>query len=172
MADRIVLLRGGRLVQAGTPVECYFEPVDAFAAGFFGEVNRLEARVEGGKVRTPLAWLPAGTLPEGAPVEVLVRPEGIRLLPPGDAAASGRVEARVIAARLLGRSSLVHLGVEPAGEAPLHLHARVPGRFLPDEGDSFSLDLDPAQVFVFPFASPISGSQAGDAGRAETAAAD
>ncbi len=159
MADRIVLMRAGRLVQEGTPVECYFNPADGFAAGFFGEVNRLEARVENGEVRTPLAWLPARGIAEGRAVEVLVRPEGIRLLPPGDAAGSGKVDARVIAARLLGRSSLVHLSVEPDGGTPLHLHARVPGRFLPDDGDVFSLDLDPAQVFVFPTDAPISGAE-------------
>jgi iron(III) transport system ATP-binding protein len=159
MADRIVLLRGGRLVQDATPVDCYFKPVDGFAAAFFGEVNRLEGRVEAGRVRTPLAALAAGELPDGAAVEVLVRPEGLRLLPPGAEGGAG-VEARVIAARLLGRTSLVHLSLEPAGEAPLHLHARVPGRFLPDEGDLFSLALDPAQVFVFPASRPISGSDA------------
>ncbi|SMF14183.1 iron(III) transport system ATP-binding protein [Tistlia consotensis] len=173
MADRIVLLRAGRLVQVGTPVECYFKPADAFAAGFFGEVNRLAARVEAGELRTPLAWLPAEGFSEGEAVEILVRPEGIRLLPPGDAAGSGKVEARVIAARLLGRSSLVHLSVEPAGAAPLHLHARVPGRFLPDDGDIFSLDLDPAQVFVFPAAGPIfrEGAGRGASGEAALAAA-
>ena len=45
------------------------------------------------------------------------------------------------------------------GGTPLHLHARVPGRFLPDDGDVFSLDLDPAQVFVFPTEGPISGDE-------------
>src|SRR5690606_15194967 len=150
-----------RLVQFATPVECYFKPVDAFAASFFGEVNRISARVEGGQVKTPLAWLPADGFAEGSDVEVLVRPEGIRLLPPGDAAGSGRVEARVIAARLLGRSSLVHLSVKPADGQPLHLHARVPGRFLPSDGDLFTLDLDRAQAFVFASGDTILAENAG-----------
>ncbi|MEX0759616.1 MAG: TOBE domain-containing protein, partial [Tistlia sp.] len=163
------------LVQAGTPVECYFRPVDAFAAAFFGEVNRLWGRVEGGRVRTPLAALDAGGLPEGAEVEVLVRPEGLRLLPPGGGGGApgersdglGDLEARVIAARLLGRTSLVHLSLQPAEGAALHLYARVPGRFLPDDGDLFSLALDPAQVFVFPATGPISVQGATGAAGAE-----
>ncbi len=150
MADRIALMNRGRLVQVGPPDRLYFHPASAFAAEFFSEVNRLPGRVAGGQVVTPLGFLPADTLADGTPIEVLVRPEAIRLLPPGETAGHGHAAARVIAARLLGRTSLVHLSVETAEGTPLHLHARVPGRFLPANEDAFSLDLDPALVFVFP----------------------
>lgn len=36
MGDRIVILRGGRLQQVGTPLECYYEPANRFVAGFIG----------------------------------------------------------------------------------------------------------------------------------------
>lgn len=150
MADRIALMNQGRLVQVGAPDRLYFHPVDAFAAEFFGEINRLPGRIEDGQVVTPLGKLPAEAPGGGQPVEVLVRPEAIRLLPPGETAGSGHAAARVIAARLLGRSSLVHLSVQQADGEALHLHARVPGRFLPATDDAFSLDLDPALAFVFP----------------------
>ena len=153
MADRIALMNHGRLVQVGAPDRLYFHPATAFAAEFFGEINRLPGQVEGGQVLTPLGPLPAADLGDGRPVEVLVRPEAIRLLPPGETAGSGAAAmAQVIAARLLGRTSIVHLSVTWAGGEPLHLHARVPGRFLPANEDVFSLDLDPALAFVFPLA--------------------
>ena len=57
-----------------------------------------------------------------------------------------------MAARLLGRSSLVHLSVEDAEEGGLHLHSRVPGRFLPGEGELMAIHLDRSEAFVFPLA--------------------
>ncbi|MDX1709914.1 MAG: ABC transporter ATP-binding protein, partial [Rhodovibrionaceae bacterium] len=43
MADRIALMRGGRLEQVGAPTELYFTPRTAFVAGFFGDINRIES---------------------------------------------------------------------------------------------------------------------------------
>lgn len=145
MADRIAVMRAGRIEQIGTPVEIYCRPATAFVAGFFGEINRFEAIARAGRVETPLGVLPAGAVADGAAAEVLIRPEAIRLGPK----LSGGPLARVLAARLLGRTTLVHLALDAAcGQR--HLHARVPGRFLPREGDFLAVSLDPEQAFVFP----------------------
>lgn len=153
MADRIALMRAGRIVQMGRPADLYFAPENAFVAGFFGEVNRLEGRVEGGCVRTPLGDVDAGRLEDGVEVEVLIRPEALKLRPisPGEAAtAPAAGAARVMAARLLGRTSLVHLSIDGAGGEPVHLHARIPGRFLPVEDEVMAIHLDRSEAFVFP----------------------
>jgi iron(III) transport system ATP-binding protein len=49
---------------------------------------------------------------------------------------------------MLGRSSLIHLAVG-SGASGLHLHARVPGRFLPAENSQVGVTLDLEQTFVF-----------------------
>ena len=54
LADRILVMNEGRVVQDGTPVETYFHPEDPFVAGFFGQINRLAGVVTGGHVTTPL----------------------------------------------------------------------------------------------------------------------
>jgi iron(III) transport system ATP-binding protein len=151
MADRIALMRAGGIVQSGTPTDLYYHPVSAFAAGFFSQVNRLLGTVAGGVVATPFGPLSAGKLADGTEVEVLIRPEALRLAP---TAAGGTGTARVLAARLLGRSSLVHLAATSPETAPLDLHARVPGRFLPAENEPVSIVLDPTQAFVFPANGP------------------
>src|SRR3546814_2892063 len=46
MADRIALMRAGRIVQLGTPANLYYQPSEAFVASFFGEINSLEGRSE------------------------------------------------------------------------------------------------------------------------------
>jgi iron(III) transport system ATP-binding protein len=142
MGDRIAVMHDGRIVQAGPPEELYLRPASAFVAAFFGEVNRIAARIEGGAARTPLGPLEANGIAEGSTVEVLVRPEALFLSIAEDG------PARVLAARMLGRTSLVHL--ELAGEAPLHLHARMPGDFLPPEGSRVAIRLDRRRAYVFP----------------------
>jgi iron(III) transport system ATP-binding protein len=147
MADRIVVMRDGHVEQEGTPDALYLNPVNGFVAGFFGDVNRIPAKIEDGVADTPLGRFPAGPLSNGAEAEVIIRPEALRL---GDVdeRAPGRV--KVLASRMLGRTSLVHLCTCVASDQEVHLHARVPGRYLPPEGAIRSVVLDDSQVFVFP----------------------
>jgi iron(III) transport system ATP-binding protein len=101
-----------------------------------------------------LGEIEAGGFAEGLPVEVLIRPEALKLEPPSAAGSGGEDgegggRVRVMAARLLGRTSLVHLSVDGADGQDLHLHARVPGRFLPQENEILTVHLDRSQTFVF-----------------------
>ncbi len=152
MADRIVLMRAGKVIQQGAPDALYTRPADRFVAGFFGEVNLLPGEVRDGRVITPIGTMEAGAFSEGSGVEVLVRSEGLLL---GALAVAGSrrplVTAKVEAARLLGRSSLVHLSLARGeGRSDIHLHARVPGRFLPEVGAQVPVAVDPDLVFLFP----------------------
>ena len=51
MADRVVLMNGGRIEQVGSPEEVWAHPASAFVYGFLGNVNRFEGRVDRGLVR-------------------------------------------------------------------------------------------------------------------------
>lgn len=144
MADRIAVMRGGRIVQLDQPAALYRQPVDSFVASFFGEVNVLAATVQGGAAHTPLGRFAAPGLADGTAVEVVIRPEGLSVHP----AAEGIAVVRT--ARLLGRASLLHLGVQAPGQPPCHLHCRQHGGSVPAEGSRVALSLDPDQVFVFP----------------------
>jgi iron(III) transport system ATP-binding protein len=153
-------MRAGRIEQQGGPVEVYSRPATAFVAAFFGQVNEMHGTARNGAVATPLGTLDAPGLADGTAVDVLIRPEALRLEPPAGAG----VTARVMAARLLGRSSWIHLSlVAPGTAAPgpsegqaghLHFHARVPGRFLPAEGEVLGVGLERSQAFVFPAGLP------------------
>lgn len=115
MADRIAVMRAGRIVQQGSPVELYCDPADAFVASFFGEVNRLEGHVTKGAVDTLLGTIAARGFTEGTPVTVVIRPEGVRIQAWSEPFAddpSGEVEQ----ARLLGRTSLVHMTLRGSGQ--------------------------------------------------------
>jgi iron(III) transport system ATP-binding protein len=149
MADRIAVMRYGRIVQCGSPVDLYFKPADAFVAEFLGEVNRFSVCVRDGRACTPFGCVAANDLPDGTDVEVLIRPEALKLCLIPDGAAPDSA-ARVLASRMLGRSSLIHLCVGDLEGQHLHLHSRVPGRFLPAEDDIVAVELDANEAFVFP----------------------
>ena len=152
MADRIALMRAGRIEQIGRPVALYFQPATAFAAAFFSDMNRLEGVVRDGRVSTPFGALET-RLAEGTPVEVLIRPEALHLAWAPDEEQTEkhyRTVARVLAARLLGRSTLIHLDLsQHSGAAHLHLHSRVPKHVAFGEGDEVAVTLDVSQAFVF-----------------------
>ena len=150
MADRVALMRAGRIVQVGQPADLYLAPDNAFVASFFGEVNRLFGIVREGRVRTPFGWALAEGFADGAEVEVLIRPEALHLRPIGPGCRAGERPAHVLASRMLGRSSMIHLSVHGAHGDDLHLHARIPGRHLPAENEVMAVELDRSQAFVFP----------------------
>ena len=151
MADRISVMRAGRNVQTARPDTLYYQPADAFVTEFFSNVNRLKGIVRDGTIATPFGDLTANGIGDGVAAEVLIRPEALKLsVADGQAPAAGTTEARVLAARMLGRTSLVHLCTCRQTGEELHLHARVPGRFLPAEETVLRVGLDREQAFVFP----------------------
>ena len=150
LADRIALMDHGRLVQCGTPAELYFKPANPFVAGFFGDINHFRAAVANGRVETPLGSLDAAGLADGSTAEVYIRPEGLMLLPPGSVTDHPDCRGVVETARFVGRTSIVHLSIVNGASGPYHMHARRPGRFLPDSETSFTVTLDPTLAFVFP----------------------
>jgi putative spermidine/putrescine transport system ATP-binding protein len=80
MADRVGVMRAGRLEQVAEPAELYSRPATAFVAEFVGTMNRLPAELGGGgTVVTVLgATVPAQAGgPSSGPVDALVRPENL-----------------------------------------------------------------------------------------------
>jgi len=150
MADRIALMREGRTAQVGAPIDLYNTPNSPFVVSFFGEVNRFEAAARDGQVATPFGEIKANGVGRDGAVEVLIRPEALRLRQPDPKGSGEAGRARVLQSRLLGRTSLVHLEISGDDGSPLHLHARIPGPFLPPLGEFFEIDLDRRQTFIFP----------------------
>jgi len=81
MADRVGVMREGRLEQIAAPDELYTDPATAFVAEFVGVMNRIPGELQaGGQVAALGGTLPVrGHRPEETAVDVLIRPEGLRL---------------------------------------------------------------------------------------------
>ncbi len=93
LAERVAVMRAGRLVQVDTPADLYARPVDPFVATFVGDADSLPGTSEGATVDTPIGAL--GLLEETAPgpVDVVLRPEQVRVWLDGSGIGSvGRIE--------------------------------------------------------------------------------
>jgi spermidine/putrescine ABC transporter ATP-binding subunit len=128
LADRVVVMRDGRVEQIGTPQEVYGKPVSRFVAGFIGAANFLRGRVVARDGAAAIVEVPGGPrlsvpAPETDEVLVALRPEAI-VLEPHDAVAAARpnaVSARVEQAIFHGLLTHVHLRLDN-GEPLLALH--------------------------------------------------
>ncbi|MFP6758162.1 MAG: ABC transporter ATP-binding protein [Alphaproteobacteria bacterium] len=143
MADRIALMRDGRIVQEGPPDSLYRNPKSAFCATFIGDANSFDGQVSSGAVATPLGDFAAPDHADGTPARVLIRPEGIRL-DATDGATDG-VEAAVVLVRSSGRAGLVTLELDDAQTVV----ARLFWTDLPRPGDKVRISADHAMAFVF-----------------------
>jgi putative spermidine/putrescine transport system ATP-binding protein len=110
IADRVGVMREGRLEQLAPPTEVYSRPATSFVAEFVGLSNRLAGEVRGGEVIVRGCKLPLveRDTPDGQ-VVALVRPEAVSLASnaPGSEAGSGPLTGTVIAITFLGATSRV-----------------------------------------------------------------
>lgn len=83
VADRVVVMREGRIRQAGAPAEVWRRPADAWVARFIGQGDLVPGVVGNALVRTPLGTVKAAGLKDGTAVQVLVRPSDLVIDPSG-----------------------------------------------------------------------------------------
>ena len=107
LADRLVVLNGGRIEQIGTPLEIYHEPASAFVAGFIGSpaMNLIPAELRGGRLSIgDTALTVPGFVPASGPVVAGLRAEDLRPAKPGETALPFRLDY----IEELGAQRLVH----------------------------------------------------------------
>nr|WP_322090904.1 TOBE domain-containing protein [Dongia deserti] len=148
MADRIYLMRAGRIVQSGPPQELYYRPADLFVASFFSRVNEIRGVVRDGHVEGPLGRLCAPDRQEGERVVVTFRPEAVSLAPVlGDQADGLNVEVQDT--HFLGTGWVVHVLVQDAEGRDVKLSVRLHGR-PPKAGERVALRVPSDAILMFP----------------------
>lgn len=145
LADKIVVLRAGRIEQVGSPMHLYKDPDNKFVAGFIGSpsMNFVGGVVENGKVRMPSIGnrvIEVGvTLPaNGTEVLVGIRPQNLKITP-ADTGLTLDIRER------LGGVSYDYL-MTAAGEK---LIAETRDDAEIDEGQTVAVDFEPADVLLF-----------------------
>ena len=154
MADEIALMRKGKIVQRGAPYNIYNAPKDIEAAAFFSDVNVIRGKVKGALTDTPFGQFLAPGVPDDTDVDIVIRPQHLKIefdragrgpnpTPAEGTAARGVVER----ARFMGASSLVEFRMDFDGSI---LKAVVPSVFLPKPGMPLWLMIRRDRCFVFP----------------------
>jgi iron(III) transport system ATP-binding protein len=145
-ADRIVLMRSGRIVQAGSPKVIYDGPRTLFAARFFCELNEIPGVVREGAAECRLGRFPAPGVPEGDAV-VCVRPQAIEVRHLGRGETAGGARGEILRCRFLGEIQRLLIGLEGLDQP---LNASLPvgvGSYQP--GDKVELQIDHTRVLTF-----------------------
>ena len=146
MADRIVVMRDGRILQVGSPLELYEKPVDVFTARFIGSptMNLLPASLKdghanlsvGGSIKVPPV---SATSPE---ILVGVRPQD---LTPATFGVPGlAVSGTVVVVETLGSETLVH--IEKGNQTVI---GSAPGRQIPKIGEQLTLHAPTERLYYF-----------------------
>ncbi|HEV3478805.1 MAG TPA: sn-glycerol-3-phosphate ABC transporter ATP-binding protein UgpC [Gaiellaceae bacterium] len=159
MADRVAVMRDGRLEQVDQPQAVYERPANVFVAGFIGSpaMNLLRSRLEAsnGALHTclgehrlllpdrPLRWPGLGRY-VGRDVVVGLRPEAISNADDGEAAGT-TIDVEVALAEPLGAETIVHFDVEGADA----LKARLDGRTRVSAGERVRLAVDVERLHFF-----------------------
>ncbi|TPG58127.1 ABC transporter ATP-binding protein [Roseomonas nepalensis] len=159
LSDRVAVMEGGRLLQAGAPRDLYDRPADPVVAAMTGPCNRLPGKVlavEGGSchvqldcgleaVGVPVAGAGGGPARGGRCV-LLIRPERVAVAPvPPAEMGEDAVAARLIEARFAGDHLRLRLAIGEGAELLCHRPAGLP---LPEPGEEASIawDLGAARV--------------------------
>jgi ABC-type sugar transport system ATPase subunit len=141
MADKIVVLNGGRIEQVGSPMELYHHPRTEFVAGFIGApaMNFLDLRGADGAPKGELrAMLPEA--PDQS-VRIGIRPEHIVLAEPG----KGDLEATVRLRETLGGDAYLYAALRDGSS----LIVRAEGDTPVEAGQTISLTLPPHRLHFF-----------------------
>ena len=142
LADKIVVLRGGRVEQVGAPLDLYRDPDNLFVAGFIGSpaMNLVEARrAEGGVVAPALG---PEVIPCHAPAHVTELVLGVR---PQDIHVRDGSTHKVEMTEALGGVSYIHCA---AGAEP-KLVIETKGSHVERPGATISVHVVPEQIFLF-----------------------
>ena len=149
LSDAILVMEKGKLIQIGTPHDIYFKPSNLYVASLFGETNIFQSKIEDNTCLTPLGRIKTSNLSNNQDVDVVVRPEAIKLnleksplLNPNSGV--------VVDSKFLGNSAIIHMTVNDEKNNKHHIHSRVMGNFLPPAASSVSVTLDEDHVFIFP----------------------
>lgn len=153
MADEIALMRDGQIVQRGAPYNVYTRPVDRAAVAFFSDSNVLQAEVSGALAETPFGRFLAPGVPDGTLVQIVFRPQHVRIdfdrngHGPKPTVSDGTAARGVVQrARFMGSESLVEFKMDYNGSM---LRATVPNVFLPKAGTVMWLTIRRDRCFVF-----------------------
>jgi len=143
-----IMQNDGTIAQSGTPQVLYNSPSNAYVAGIFGETNKFRGIVKNSKIYTPIGKFPVPANLNTHEVEIIIRPQAIKLSE--EETPVNGIKGTVMASKLMGSFSFIHLSVLDHNNEVLHVHSHMPPTFLPKQAAAVGIEVDEKQIFIFP----------------------
>ncbi|WP_319414452.1 ABC transporter ATP-binding protein [uncultured Cohaesibacter sp.] len=146
VSDRILLLKGGHIVQYAEPEELYYNPVDHWAARFFSDLNEVDGVVRGGLVHTPIGRFDAEGFEDGQEALVCIRQQGVRLHKAINKEYVSALPARIKRRMFLGEIDLYEISLKDCSE-PFFVRSSSGHNFM--KGENIGVSFRKKDVLIF-----------------------
>lgn len=144
MADKLIVMNKGKIVQEGSPSDIYYNPVNKFVAGFFSEINTLQGFVDNGKFQFPLGSIRIDKESTTRNFEVVLRNDGFLL---SREKRQNYIRANILDIRPLGSCSQIKLRLE---EGSTEITAHVNKNHLYEVDSKLWVGFDESLMYLFP----------------------
>ena len=143
-----IMNKNGEIVQSGSPTDLYNLPNSSYVANFFGETNKFQGVVKDTIVETPVGEFKVENSLESKNVDIFIRPEAVKLSK--EQTPVNGIKGNVMASKLMGTYSFIHLSVLSKNNEVVHVHSHMPPNFLPNQSSAVGIEIDKEQTFIFP----------------------
>ena len=143
-----IMNKNGEIVQSGSPTDLYNLPNSSYVANFFGETNKFHGVVKDTIVETPVGEFKVENNLESKNVDIFIRPETVKLSK--EQTPVNGIKGTVMASKLMGTYSFIHLSVLSKNNEVVHVHSHMPPNFLPNQSSAVGIEIDKEQTFIFP----------------------
>ncbi len=144
IADQIILMHQGKIIQSGTPKQLYFQPKTLFAARYFSDLNEIKAQIQDQQLHTIFGNIATPKhLTSSNEIRCYFRPHQLRV---NRIKTENSLAAKIISSKFLGYSQLLKLKIE-AEDKVLSAYVEYSQHY--DQAETVYLSLDLSQCFFY-----------------------
>lgn len=144
IADQIILMHQGKIIQSGTPKQLYFQPKTLFAARYFSDLNEIKTQIQDQQLHTIFGNIDIPKhLTSNNEIRCYFRPYQLRV---NRIKTENSLAAKIISSNFLGYSQLLKLKIE-AEDKVLSAYVEYSQHY--DQADTVYLSLDLSQCFFY-----------------------
>lgn len=144
IADQIILMHQGKIIQSGTPKQLYFQPKTLFAARYFSDLNEIKTQIQDQQLHTIFGNIDIPKhLTSNNEIRCYFRPHQLRV---NRIKTENSLAAKIISSNFLGYSQLLKLKIE-AEDKVLSAYVEYSQHY--DQADTVYLSLDLSQCFFY-----------------------
>ncbi len=144
IADQIILMHQGKIIQSGTPKQLYFQPKTLFAARYFSDLNEIKTQIQDQQLHTIFGNIDIPKhLTSNNQIRCYFRPHQLRV---NRIKTENSLAAKIISSNFLGYSQLLKLKIE-AEDKVLSAYVEYSQHY--DQADTVYLSLDLSQCFFY-----------------------